>query len=257
MSQAKRSPPNDQEITVLGGQLRLTQMPDGLRTSIDSVLLAAACPAKHDEHVLDLGCGIGSAGLCVLFRIPKTHLIGIDIQDDHLDIAQENAALNGFSDRSEFISASVTTYAKYKDGSETKPFFDHVICNPPYYDAGTHITSPKSKIATACDHDDVGAGLVDWIDCAYKSLKNDGSLTIIHRADQTDKIIRGLGKRFGAIDIIPLWPKSGQSARRVIIRALKDRRSPSHIHPGITLHGPAGEYTPQAENILRGGAALV
>lgn len=248
---------SDHEITVLGGQVRLAQIPDGLRTSIDSVLLAAACPAKPGDHILDLGCGVGSAGLCILSRVPETQLIGIDIQDDHLEIARKNAALNNFAHNTKFLSNSVLDYVKYKNGSTTKPFFDHIICNPPYYETGTHKISPKIKIATACDHTGSDAALKDWLDCAHRSLKNDGSLTIIHRAEQTDKIIQGLGKRFGAIEIIPLWPKSGQSAKRVIIRALKDRRSPAQIHPGLTLHEISGEYTTETENILRGGAALL
>jgi len=57
-------------ITVLNGKLRLLQAPDGFRTSIDAVLLAAACPAQNGHSILDLGCGVGSAGLCALHRLP-------------------------------------------------------------------------------------------------------------------------------------------------------------------------------------------
>ena len=59
------------------------------------------------------------------------------------------------------------------------------------------------------------------------------------------------GKRFGQIEIFPLWPHAGEAARRVIVRAVKDRRSPAKIHAGLVLHERSGEYTPQAEAVLR------
>ncbi len=93
--------------------------------------------------------------------------------------------------------------------------------------------------------------LKDWISCAHRSLKSGGSFTIINRADATDKIIREMGRKFGAIEIIPLWPKEGIQAKRVIIRSIKDRKSPATLHAGITLHKDDGDYTAAAERILR------
>jgi tRNA1(Val) A37 N6-methylase TrmN6 len=43
------------------------------------------------------------------------------------------------------------------------------------------------------------------------------------------RIIQGLGRRFGAVEIIPFWPKSGEPAKRVIIQAIKDRKPPASI----------------------------
>ena len=80
---------------------------------------------------------------------------------------------------------------------------------------------------------------------------------MIHRADAVDKIVQGLGKKFGQVEIIPLWPRAGQPAKRVIVRARKDSRSPAILHPGLVVHNADGSYTPDADRILRGGAALV
>ena len=232
-----------EEIQVLNKRVRLLQPVDGFRTSLDSVMLAAACPAEGGDEILDLGCGVGSAGFCMLERVPNTKLTGIDIQEDHVELARENIALNKMDGRAEFFSIDIREYKGTR--------FDHVICNPPYLNAGTHLASPSKQRSTALYHDDENLTVKDWIDCGFHHLKSGGSFTMIHRADATDKIIQGLGKRFGAVEIISLWPRQGEAAKRVIIRAIKDRKTPALMHPGIVLHNTDGSYTLEAENILR------
>lgn len=246
------------EISVLGKQVRLRQVPDGFKTSVDSVLLAAACPAhirgmgKEKEtdihHILDLGCGVGSAGLCALHRVTNTRLTGIDILPDHVRLAAENAALNGMEGRAEFLAEDIRDF---EDGA-----FDHVICNPPYLESGSYIPSPKAHKEIAIGHGEDDIDLKDWIDAAHRNLKSGGSFTIIHRADMIDRIIRNFGKRFGAIEIIPLWPKLSVAAKRVIVRGIKDRKSPASLHPGVVLHNADGAYSERAQDILRQGQAL-
>ncbi len=230
------------EITVLDGRVRLLQATDGFRTSIDAVLLAAACPANAKDSVIDLGCGVGSAGLCVLERIPDTKLTGVDIQEDHVALAKQNAAVNHKA--AEFIKGDIRDF-------NTDQRFQHVICNPPFLEDGTHSKSPSASRAKALGHDETT--LDDWITAAFNLIKGQGSFTLIHRADHIDRIIALLTPRFGAIEIIPLWPKEGVFAKRVIIRARKHSKSPAKIHAGIVLHDSRGKYTEAAENILRKG----
>lgn len=239
---------NSEEIHVLDHRVRLLQPTDGFRTSLDSVMLAAACPAQSGETLLDLGCGVGGAGFCVLVRVPGSHLTGVDIQPDHVDLAVQNIALNNMEGRAAFITGDIRSL-NIKE-------FNHVICNPPYLDAGTHTPSPSAPKATALYHAEEDRSVKDWVDAGFRNLKNGGSFTIIHRADHTDKIIQSFGKKFGAIEIIPLWPRAGETAKRVIIRALKNRKTPAKIHAGLVLHNIDGSYTGQADQILRGGAAI-
>lgn len=252
-----------QEIYVLNKRLKLTHNVGAFKTSIDSVLLAAACPVKTGESVLDLGCGVGGAGLCVLTRVSGVHLTGVEIQAEHAALAYGNAAANNLADQCDFIACDIRDY-------QNENVFDHVICNPPYLEAGAHLRSPSEENAIAmggalkkapCPQAGERAvkqdELREWIDKAHDCLKSNGTLTMIHRADKIDKMIAALGKRFGAVEIIPLWPKQGEAAKRVILRAIKHRKSPAHIHAGLVLHDEAGEYSEAAQKILRHAAALV
>ncbi|MEM7650623.1 MAG: methyltransferase [Pseudomonadota bacterium] len=236
-------------IHVLDKRVELAQPEDGFPTTIDAVLLAAACPVKPGETILDLGCGIASASLCVLRRVEDTQLTGIDILPDVIELAKHNAMLNKMETRTHFKCIDIRDFEDLA--------FDHVICNPPFMDAGEHVPSPSPAKATAMGFGEDDMDLKDWVDCAFRSISGQGSLTIIHRADQVDEIIKAMGKRFGAVEIIPLWPKEGIDAKRVIVRAYKHRKSPARIDTGITLHEDNGGYTAIAENILRGMAEIL
>jgi tRNA1(Val) A37 N6-methylase TrmN6 len=239
-----------EEITVLNGRVRLTHLPGGFKTSTDSVLLAAACPAKAGDKVLDMGCGVGGAGLCLMARVTGIHLTGVDIQEAQIALAKQNALLNGYiGEETDFISADIKDFAHEK-------IFHHVICNPPYLEAGRHVRSPSGQKATAMGHGDPDLSLGDWVRAAHFSLKSNGTLTIIHTAGALDDILRQMGKRFGATEIIPLWPKQGRAAKRVIVRAVKDRRTPATVHPGLVLHKDEGGYTIEADKILKNTEGL-
>lgn len=240
-------------IHVLNKRVQLRQIPEGFRTSMDSVMLAAACPVKSGQSVLDLGCGVGSVGLCILERVPDVNLTGIDIQQDHVEESWKNAALNGMESQAEFECADIRTLEMES--------FDHVVCNPPYFEAGAHIPSPSDSRAKAIGHLEQDLDLRDWVDCAFRHIKGQGSLTVIHTAGALDDILHSLygstgGKRFGAIEVFPLWPREGAAAKRVIVRAWKHKKTPATILPGLTLHTPEGQYTQAADTVLRDAQVL-
>ncbi len=56
--------------------------------------------------------------------------------------------------------------------------------------------------------------------------------------------------------VFPLWPRQGQAAKRIIVRARKAVATPLRLSPGLVLHQADGRFTPAAEAILRDGAAL-
>lgn len=233
-----------EEIYLLDKKVRINVLVDGFKPGLDSVCLAAACPAEAGERVLDMGCGVGTAGLCVLKRVAGAILTGVDFQSDHIELARQNAVLNAMDERADFIESDIKNYSADKA-------FDHVICNPPFLETGAHLVSPSARRAMAMGHLEEDFDIAVWIKAGFNNLKSGGSLTLVHRADMLDKVILGMGKKFGAIEIIPLWPKAGRDARRVIVRAIKGRKTPAVLHAGIILHEDDGEYTSDANKVLK------
>jgi len=56
--------------------------------------------------------------------------------------------------------------------------------------------------------------------------------------------------------VLPVHPKPGEGAIRVLARAVKGSRTPLELMPGLVLNDPSGRVTPDADAILRAGEAL-
>ncbi len=79
----------------LGGLVQAWQPRLGYRAATDPVFLAASVPARAGERVLELGCGVGVAALCLQARVPGLHLTGVELQAAYADLARRNAQANG------------------------------------------------------------------------------------------------------------------------------------------------------------------
>lgn len=232
--------------SLLDGRVKVAQPADGYRVAVDAVLLAAAVDAAPGAAVLDLGCGVGSVGLCLAWRRPDLDITGLDAEPVFVAAARANAAANGMAERLRILVGDVR--------DPLPRTFDQVVMNPPYLKAGTATVSthPLKAAATA----EGAAKLADWIACARDALRPGGILTLIHRADRLDDVLEALARSFGGIAILPIHPKRDRAARRIILRAQRGSGEPLAILPGLVLHEESGAFTEAADGILRHGAAL-
>lgn len=263
--------PGVTEDGFLGGKLRLRQPEKGYRAAIDPVMLAAAVPAQAGEKALDIGAGIGTAGLLLAWRVPGLRVTGMEIDAGLLRLASENARLNHLDDRVEFMVGDLARPpARLAPGS-----FNHVLANPPYLEAGNADASPNAHRAGSRIEGHAGgsgAGLDAWVRFGCVMLRDRGTFTMIHRADRLDDLLAMLRGRAGGITVFPLWPdRSSKPASRVLVQAIKGSRAPMRLAQGLVLHeddggdgalsvgsraARGGRYTVEAEAVLRHGASL-
>ncbi len=233
---------------LLGGRIVLRQPADGYRAAVDPVLLAAAAPAR-DGRWLDLGCGVGAVALCLASRLPACQVTGLEVQPALAELARHNVAENGLSGRIDIVTGDLLE----PPTGLGEPAFQGVIANPPYLEPDQ---SPPPGQSKAIANQEGVAGLADWIGFAHRAVAHKGWLAMIHRADRIDALCAALHPGFGDVRLLPVWPKRGRPARRVIVLARKGVRSPATVLPGLVLHEEDGEFTSEADAVLRDGAAL-
>jgi tRNA1(Val) A37 N6-methylase TrmN6 len=239
----------------LGGRIVVIQPRRGHRAGSDAVFLAASVPARAVERVLDVGAGMGVAGLCLLARVPGIEVTAVEIDAGLCALAAKNAARNGFAESFTVINADVTSPGKtLKAAGLERESYDHLIANPPFHAEGAVRPAPDGARAAA--HVMGGEGLAAWVRFFAAMAAPNALLTLIHRPDCLGELLELLDGRFGGIAVFPLYPKRGEPATRIIVQAKKGSRAGLNLLSGLVLHEEDGRYTEEAEAVLRGGEAL-
>ena len=81
-----------------------------------------------------------------------------------------------------------------------------------------------------------------------------GVLTLIWRADGLPEVLAALEHDFGALAILPVHPKPGTPAIRLLVRAVKGNRAPPHCCRDWYSTTPPGKPSAEAEAVLRDSA---
>jgi len=243
------------EDAVLGGRLILRQPERGHRVGHDAILLAAATDAQPDELAVDLGSGVGAAGLALASRVPKLDVILVELDPELAQLAEENIQINALGERARAVALDVgappNAFARagLPAGAATR-----VLMNPPFNEPQRNNPSPDNgrRLAHAASEEK----LAMWLRCAFRLLCRRGVLTLIWRADGLPRVLADLSDGFGAATVLPIYPRPDRPAIRILVRAVKESRAPLSLLPGLVLCDAAGQSTPAAAAILRRAAAL-
>ena len=237
----------------LGGKLRLWQPKVGYRAGVDPLLLAASLPVQAGQTVLDIGCGIGTAGFAVMARVPGVAVTGIEVQPLYAELARRNVVETGLAlDVVEADFASRPLQLRERS-------FDHVIANPPYFDRKASVAGPDGGRERAMGED---TPLAAWVAYAAKRAKPKGYVTFIHRAERLPELLAAMAENLGSLQALPLTPRTGRESQLVLVRGRKGGRAAFRLHAGLLVHegpGHAGDrenYTPLFQQVLKAGAAL-
>jgi len=237
----------------LGGRLQILQPLNGYRAGVDPVLLAASVLAASGQSVLELGCGVGVASLCLGARVSGLDLNGLEIQPAYADLAQRNALSNAIE-----MQVATGDLLAMPDQIRMRQF-DHVIANPPYFlrsdSVAAHNTGREAALGEMTP-------LSDWIKFAAKRCAPKGCVSMIHRAERLPEILAGFGASLGSLQVLPLVPRRYRDVQLVIVRGVKNGRAKFRLFDGLKMHRghthvkDSENYTKTIRSVLRDGAAL-
>lgn len=239
----------------LGGQIRLQQPRRGHRAGTDAVLLAAAVPMAISGLVLDIGSGVGAAGLAVAILRPEVVLGLVEIDPGLAPLAADNLALNGLAERGHVHLADVLDRESRCRAGLVEGCANVVVTNPPFFDPAQARHSPQAAKRSAHVMQTSGpAALEAWIGACVALLAEGGLFIIIHRPDVLPVIVRA-SDGLGGLTLLTVHPQREKPASRILLRGRKGSRAPFAIAPPLILH--AGDsFSEEAEAIHRGQAVL-
>lgn len=237
----------------LGGRLLIKQPKSGYRAGIDPVMLAASVPAVSGQSVLELGCGVGVASLCLGARVGGLSLTGVELQSEYADLARDNAHENS-------IPLAVTT-ADLTNLPEPlrSEHFDHVIMNPPYFDRSSTVKAQNEGREIAMGE---GTSLEAWVKVAAKRLRPKGYVSFIFRTERFPDLLAALPNSLGSVQLIPIHARPGRPSELFLMRARKSGRAAFRIEAPIIMHEgtqhqrDGDSYAMPIQEVLRYGAAL-
>ena len=247
---------DDSDLTrdsFMGGRVWLRQPRRGYRAGVDPVLLASVVNAVPGQRVLELGCGAGTAILCLAARVPGLSLTGVELQQEYADLAQRNAEENGTP--LDVVCADLTELP----AELRQQRFDHVIANPPYFRAGAHSASPDAGRRQALGE---MTPLAHWVSVAARRLVDRGFLHIIQRSDRLPDLLAACEGKMGSVEVLPLSGRLGRAPELILLRARKGGRGAFRLHAPVVMHeGPAHDgkrdkYTSAIDAVLRQGMPL-
>ena len=241
---------NYTDDTLFGGKVLIRQPLKGYRVAIDPIFLAAAVPAQNDDKVLDIGCGIGAASICLAYRLNNVRVHGVDSERECVRLAAENVQANNQNGRLEIIHGDLSSPPpRFSPGS-----YSHVMVNPPFFENASGRISPY--IIKANSNHEGNNNLESWLRFCLTMVQQNGTITLVHRPERLDEILSILYGKVGDIKIFPLWPTKNKPAKRLIIQGIKGSKGESCLFQGMVLHTSDNKYTPEAEEILWHGKAL-
>jgi len=232
--------------------LILTQPKNGFRAGSDAVFLARFMNFPAKSHILDVGCGLGGAGLCAAYKNVGIQVTGLEKQEFYSDLAHYNARQNNLDGRFQCQQGDVADIQTIFPPD----YFTHIITNPPFYEAGTG-RKPKDQ-GKIMAHQGDNISLEIWIRKSLSVLKNAGTMIMIIRTERLQDIMNALQNRAGDIQILPLISRAGGDAKRMILSCKKASKTGTKILSPLILHQEnSRDYTEKAQAVLSGERVLI
>ncbi|MEO0278154.1 MAG: methyltransferase domain-containing protein [candidate division WOR-3 bacterium] len=238
MEEKKQLVYDDEELTYLRAwNVSVIQRKSGYRFAVDSLLLAALSNIPKRGKLIDLGSGSGVLSFIVATRSPGIEVIGVELQDKLLSMAERGAILNGLADRVKFVKADLKDLKSiFAPGS-----FDYAISNPPYWHSKFARTINDEETLLA--RYEVATNMEEVVSVASYLLKNRGRLAVIYPAKRAVSLLATMRReRLEPKRMIIVHAYIDRKAEFVFVEALKGGKEGLDIEPPLIIYSKKNLY---------------
>lgn len=236
---------NDETLDDLQlGGINIIQKKDAFRFGIDAVLLANFARIKKGMRVVDLCTGGGIIPFLIAGKTDVENIVGIEIQEDMVEMANRSLKLNTLEDKIEFLNGDI------KDMSLIKglPKADIVTVNPPYKLKNSGIINPNNKNAIA--RHEICCTLEDVIIAARNILKDNGRMYMVHRPERLADIFCIMRKyKIEPKRVQMVHPSFSKAPNIILVEGHKDGGAFLKWEEPIYVHNEDESYTQKIDEI--------
>lgn len=224
--------------------LQLIQKEQGFRFGVDAVLLSHFANVKKKHRVIDLCTGTGIVSFLVYGKYQPQEVIGVEIQDDMVEMANRSSKLNDTSDIVKFVQGDL----KDKALLDSLGRFDVVTVNPPYKLNNAGILNPNDKLAIA--RHEIMCNLEDVIASSRKLLKDNGRMFIVHRPERLADIF-GLMRKYKIEPkrVRMVQPNTKKAPNIVLVEGQRDGGSFLKWEETLYVYDDNGNYSEEINRI--------
>lgn len=223
--------------------------PEGCaRFSMDTLLLGAfaartlhALPAAKRGPFLELGCGIGAALFTVALLYEEGCGVGLDMAGPLTAAARDNSRLLGLSGRIDIVDGVLPERCTLRRCREWLAAHCGsleaavILANPPYWEQREGRSSARQLVDTARRMQ--GATLDEFCFSASRLLRHKGAFCCVYDARFLSRLLEACTRHeLGVRRIVPVHPRKGSPARRVLLEARKGAAHDLQIEEALYLH---------------------
>ena len=219
--------------------IKIYQNKNYFNFSLDSILLPNFVILNNKtKKVLDLCTGNIPIPL-ILSKKTKALIYGVEIQKEIFDLAEKTLKINNLENQIILINKD----AKELVNDFETDIFDLITCNPPYFKNSNTSIKNNNNIKSIARHE-ILIKLEDIINISKKLLKNNGSLSLIHRTDRLiDIIILMRQNNIEPKRMRLIYPKAGKESNLVLIDGRKNGKPGLKILDPLIVHEQNGNYS--------------
>ena len=224
--------------------LQLIQKEQGFRFGVDAVLLSHFANVKKKHRVIDLCTGTGIVSFLVYGKYKPQEVIGLEIQDDMVEMANRSSKLNDTSDIVKFVQGDL----KDKALLDSLGRFDVVTVNPPYKLNNAGILNPNDKLAIA--RHEIMCNLEDVIVSARRLLKDNGRMFIVHRPERLADIFELMRKyKIEPKRVRLVQPNTKKAPNIVLVEGQRDGGAFLKWEETLYVYDDNGNYSEEINRI--------